>query len=130
MRISDWSSDVCSSDLLAAAPFADAQQGLAEPGRRVVLHDAGRALGTEHALVHRMVGIALQIADLAVLEVDVDAAAAGAHVAGGLLDLVGNFRAGVDVLASSLQWAPGHRSSLSDAPVGRSLRLQIGRAHV
>src|SRR3546814_19130507 len=70
-----------------------------------------------------MVGIALQIADLAVLEVDVDAAAAGAHVAGGLLDLVGNFRAGVDVLASSLQWAPGHRSSLSDAPVGRSLRL-------
>src|SRR3546814_14046458 len=90
MRISDWSSDVCSSDL-------------------------------------RMVGIALQIADLAVLEVDVDAAAAGAHVAGGLLDLVGNFRAGVAVLASSLQWAPGHRSSLSDAPAGRPLRLLPAR---
>src|SRR3546814_8810662 len=146
MRISDWISDVCSSDLvttacraqpvrrqsqglfpldfleLAAAPFADAQQGLAEPGRRVVLHDAGRALGTEHALVHRMVGIALQIADLAVLEVDVDAAAAGAHVARGLLDFAGNFRGGVDVLQSSLQWTPGHRSSLSAAPV------EIGRA--
>src|ERR1700730_14198270 len=54
-----------------------------------MLHDAGGPLAAQHALVHGMVAIALDVADLAVLEEHADAAAAGAHVAGGGLDLVG-----------------------------------------
>ena len=41
-----------------------------------------------------MVGIAVDVADLAVQHVHADAAAAGAHVAGGRLDLVGDARLG------------------------------------
>src|SRR3546814_14515615 len=74
-----------------------------------------------------MVGIALQVADLAVLQVDVDAAAAGAHVAGRLLDLVCNLRAGIDLLWRRLQRVLDHRSSLS-RPVGHSGPAQRSRA--
>src|SRR5258708_32077778 len=73
---------------LAAAALADAQQRLLQPRRRVLLHDAGRALGAEHALVDRVVAVALDVADAAILEMDLDAAAAGAHVAGRVLDLI------------------------------------------
>ena len=78
-------------DLLevAGAALAHAQQRRSQPRRRVVLHDAGRALAAQHALVHGVVAVALDVADLAVLQVHADAAAAGAHVAGGGLDLVG-----------------------------------------
>ena len=62
--------------------------GLSQPRRRVVLHDPGRALGAQHALVDRVRGVALDVADAAVLQPHLDAAAAGAHVAGGGLDLV------------------------------------------
>src|SRR5690606_29618660 len=51
-----------------------------QPRRRVVLHDAGGTLGAEHAAIDRMVAIALDIADLAVLEMDIDPATARAHV--------------------------------------------------
>src|SRR3546814_4183775 len=78
---------------LALAAFAHAQQRLFQPRRRVVLHDPGRALGADHALVDRVRGVALDVADHLVLapavgEPHLDAAAAGAHVAGGGLDLV------------------------------------------
>ena len=78
-------------DLLevAGAALAHAQQRALQAGWRVVLHDAGRALAAQHALVDGMVAVALDVADLAVLEEHADAAAAGAHVAGGGLDLVG-----------------------------------------
>ena len=62
--------------------------GALQPGRRVMLHDAGRALGAQHAAVDRVVAVALDVADLAVLDMDVDAAAAGAHIARGLAHLV------------------------------------------
>jgi hypothetical protein len=45
------------------------------------------ALGADHALVERVVGVAVDVADLAVAQVHADAAAAGAHVARGRLDL-------------------------------------------
>ncbi len=79
-------------DELAVAALAArlAQQRLGQPGRRVLLHDARRALGADHALVQRVVRVALDIAQLAIAQVDADAAAAGAHVAGG----VAGFRAG------------------------------------
>ena len=72
---------------LVAAAFARAQHRLAQARRRVVLHDAGRAFRAKHAAVDRMVRIAFDVADLAVAQMHVDAATAGAHVAGGLLDL-------------------------------------------
>ena len=83
---------------IAGAAFAGAQQRLGQAGRGVVVHDAGRALAAQHAVVHRVVGVALDVADAAVLQVDPDAAAAGAHVAGGGLHAVGDRRRRVDVL--------------------------------
>jgi hypothetical protein len=55
-----------------------------------MLHDAGRALGAEHALIDRMIAVALDVTDLAVLDVHIDAATAGAHIAGRFSDLVGD----------------------------------------
>ena len=75
-------------DKLARAARADALQRLAQPGRRQHAHDAGRALGAEHAAIDRMVAIALDIAKRAVFQMDLDAAAAGAHVAGRVGDLI------------------------------------------
>ena len=63
-----------------------------------MLHDAGAALAAQHAAIDRMVLVAVDVADLAVLDVDVDAAAAGAHVAGGLGDAVGDVRRGIDAI--------------------------------
>ncbi|MCY1365419.1 hypothetical protein D9M69_522640 [compost metagenome] len=78
-------------DKLAVAAFAAglAQQRLGETGRRVLLHDARRTLGADHALVQRVLGIALDVAHLAVAQVHPDAAAAGAHVTGGVACLGG-----------------------------------------
>ena len=61
-----------------------------------MLHDAGGTLGAENALVHRMVAVALDIADLAIAKMHIDAASAGAHVAGGLPDLVTDGGGGID----------------------------------
>ena len=72
----------------ARAARTDALQRRIEPGRRVVLHDAGRTLGAQHAAIDGMVAVALDVADLAVLDMDVDAAAAGAHIACGLAHFV------------------------------------------
>src|SRR5262249_20148479 len=67
-----------------------AQERLAQPRRRVVLHDPGRALGAQHAAVHGMTLVALDVADRAVAQAHLDAAAAGTHVAGRILNLVGD----------------------------------------
>ena len=68
-----------------------AQQGLRQPRRRHLLHDARGALGTNHTLVQRVRWVAVDVAHLgpvlAFSQVHPDAAAAGAHVAGGALDL-------------------------------------------
>src|SRR5690606_12642867 len=58
----------------ARAARAGSQQRCVEPRRGIVLHDAGRALGAEHAAIDRMVAVALDIANLAVLQMHVDAA--------------------------------------------------------
>ena len=71
--------------LIAPGP---AHQRFGEPGRRVLLHDACRALGAEHALVHRMVAIALDEADLAFFERYLDPAATRTHVTGRELRLL------------------------------------------
>jgi hypothetical protein len=75
---------------LAGAAFAArlAQQRLRQPRRRVLLHDAGAALGADHALVERVVGVAVDVAHLPVDQMHADAAAAGAHVAGGFFHLL------------------------------------------
>ncbi len=80
---------------LARAARADALQGLCQPRRRVVLHDAGSALGAEHAAIDRVVRVAVDIDWLAAPEMDANAAAAGAHVTGRMLYLVGGRRRGV-----------------------------------
>src|SRR5207245_11041418 len=61
--------------------------------------DSGTALAADHAAVHRVVLIAVDVAHLAVLDMDVDAATAGAHVAGGLGDAVAHAWRGVDAVA-------------------------------
>ena len=70
-----------------------------------MLHDPGRSLGTENALVHRMVAVALDVADLAVTKMNIDAAAAGAHVAGRLPDLVTDMGGGVDLRLNGHVWS-------------------------
>ncbi len=85
---------------LAAAAFADAEQRLSQPRRRIMLHDPGRALRAQHALVDGMVPVALDVADAAILQMDLDAAAAGAHVAGREFDLVGARRVRLDRLVA------------------------------
>ncbi len=77
-------------DQLVPASLADPLQRLPELGGQLLLHDAGRALGAEHAPVHRMGAVAFDVAETAVLEVHPDPAAAGAHVAGAADDLVGD----------------------------------------
>ncbi len=49
--------------------------------RRIVVHDPCGSLAADHAVVHRMRGIAVDVADAAVLQVHPDAAPARAHVA-------------------------------------------------
>ena len=75
---------------LARAARPDALERSAQPRRRGLRHDAGRALAADHALVDWVVAVAVDVADSTVLQVHPDAAAAGAHVAGGGLDLVGS----------------------------------------
>ena len=83
----------------ARAARPDPQQRLLQPRRAVMLHDSGTALAADHAAVHRVVLIAVDVAHLAVLDMDVDAATAGAHVAGGLGDAVAHAWRGVDAVA-------------------------------
>jgi len=65
----------------AAVGAGLAQQGPGEPRRRVLLHDSRRALGADDTLVQWVVGVALDVAHLAVAQMDADAAPARAHVA-------------------------------------------------
>ncbi len=64
-----------------------ATQGLGEPRRGILFHDPRGTLGADDAMVEWVVGVALDVAHLAVAQMDADAATAGAHVTGGLLDL-------------------------------------------
>ena len=75
---------------LAGAALAPGlpQQRPGQPRRRLLLHDPRGSLGADHAAVDRMVRVAVDVAQLAVAQVHPDAAPAGAHVAGGRLDLV------------------------------------------
>ncbi len=67
---------------LAGASDAGAPQRRGEPCRRDRSHDTGGPFAAEHPSVDRMVAIALDVAELAVLQMYLDAATAGAHVAG------------------------------------------------
>ena len=98
-------------DELGRAARAHALQRLPQPGRRQVVHQPSRALGAQHALVDRVVAIALDIADRAVLQVHLDAASARAHVTCGGLDLVGDARRGVYAVSG------GHGRPVGVAPV-------------
>ena len=71
----------------AALGAGAAPQGARQPRGRVLLHDPRGALGADHALVEGVLGIAVDVAHLAVAQVHADAAAARAHVARGGLDL-------------------------------------------
>jgi hypothetical protein len=57
-------------------------------GRAFLFHDPGGTFGANHALVRGMVGIALDIAYLAIFERDLYPAPARAHVTGGVFDLL------------------------------------------
>ena len=83
---------------LARAALADALQRFAQLCRRVLLHDARGTLAADHAAIDRVMAIALNVPDPAILQMDFDPAAAGAHITGGVFDLVGYFWRGVDDL--------------------------------
>jgi len=73
-------------DEFAPASLADSFQRLSEPRRRDLLHDAGRALGAEDAIVDRMIRIALDMRHVPVANRYRNAASTGAHVAGRVFD--------------------------------------------
>ena len=75
--------------VLAALRPGLAPQRPGQTCRRVLLHDSRGALGANHAFVQRMIRVTFDIANLAVLNMRADAAAAGAHVTGGVLDFDG-----------------------------------------
>ena len=76
------------------------------------------ALAAQHAAVDRVVAIALDVADAAVLQMNFDAAAAGAHVAGGVLDLVGH-RGDVSMISRGLKY---DADPLNEAALLRAFR--------
>src|SRR4029077_17396078 len=84
------------------AALADPLQRLPELGRRLLLHNAGGGFAAAHAAVDRVSWVALDEADPAIPQMHFDAAAAGAHVAGRVFDLVGDLRRGID----RLLWPP------------------------
>jgi len=92
-------------DLLefAGAALARPQQWLGQARGGVVLHDPGRASGADHAVVHRMIGIALDIADASVSQMDADAAAASPYAGGGRFHHIVHRRGRID----PLHWAGG-----------------------
>ena len=100
---------------LAGAAGAGAAERRAQAGGAEVLHDAGGALGAEHAAVDRVVAVAVDVFHFAVKEMHVDAAAAGAHVAGGLAHLVGDLRRGVEGVGRGQAGLPGAGAMLQEA---------------
>ena len=65
-----------------------------------MLHDAGRAFGTKHTLIDRMIPVALDVPDFGnpvfpALHVNVYSASAGTHIARCLVHLVANW--GVEI---------------------------------
>jgi len=95
----------------AAPALTGAQQRFHQTGGRIMLHDAGRAFGAQHTAIDRVIAVTLDIADLrlavfAGAQMHIDAAAAGAHVAGGLSDVVGHMRRKVHSVPVSI-----HRTS-------------------
>ena len=61
-----------------------------------MLHPAGRSFGAQNTLVDRVVAIALDIANFAAAQMNVDAAPTGAHVASCFFYLITNFWRRVD----------------------------------
>ena len=98
---------------LAGAARPDALHRRAQPRWRGMRHDAGGTLAADHAAVDWVVAVAVDVADAAVLQMDPDAAAAGAHVAGGCLDLVGG-RHG----QRNVRFMMCHRATLHPGPKG------------
>jgi len=64
------------------------QQGLGEPGWRILLHDARGTLGANDTLIQWMIRVAFDVAHFAVAQMDPNAAPASAHVARGCAHLV------------------------------------------
>ena len=81
---------------LAGTALTRAQQRLAQSRGRIMLLDPGRTLGADHAAIDRVLRIAIDVADAAVLQVHADAATACAHVTRRRLDLVSSRRVQVE----------------------------------
>ena len=90
--------------IFAGTAWPDAlQRGLQARGA-ILRHDAGAALAAEHALIHRMIGIAFNIAHPPILQVHANAAATGAHVAGGGFHLIADRRRIGDPIRCAAIW--------------------------
>ena len=79
------------------------QRGLQARGA-ILRHDAGAALAAEHALIHRMIGIAFNIAHPAILQMHANPTTAGAHIAGGCLHLIADRRRIGDPIRCAAVW--------------------------
>ena len=84
-----------------------------------MLHDPGGTLGAKHTLIHRVILVALDIPDRPIAQVYFDAAAAGTHVAGRELGLVGHCRRRVDSFNHRLERVDAHYLSGAGRPERR-----------
>ena len=102
-------------------------QRLLELGRRGLLHDAGGALAADHAAVDRVIAVALDVADAAVLEMHFDPAAAGAHVTGRTLHFVGDPGRSIDQLAGReiVAQPAGERHASPRDPTGGCVFIRV-----
>src|SRR3546814_5353806 len=129
MRISDWSSDVCSSDLAGAG----AETGT-NAGRSLVVGRAGTGVGKfawrnrcmEALVVHPHAGSAeplLQIKQCLVIETQLPL--------GAEFQLAGRFAAAIADVDFGLATTQRHHAlAQRNDVIGRALPVEIGRAHV
>ncbi len=82
---------------LAFATLADPLHRIAQARGGIMLHNASGTFGAKHTLIDRVVLVAFDILDLAVLHVDIDPATAGTHITCGAADLVADNWRGVQL---------------------------------
>src|SRR5471032_2525099 len=96
-----------------------AHQWLREASGRILLHDAGRALRADHALVERVLRVAIDVTHFAFAQMHANATATSTHVAGSRLDLKPL------VLLAGVMFHAGPPSRLSVCPSGTDPILTI-----
>ena len=108
---------------LARATRPDSLQWRTKPSRRQDVHDPGRSLGAQHPAIDRVISVALDVAKCAVPQMDLNAAATGAHVARGIRNLITNWLRIFYVI--SWHWSLTVNSTAINTSLAERLQLDL-----